>query len=80
MKHPPSYQDIRVFQQRGISSVKYSNTERYSLQTFFDLKGDIIMNYKELIMELVANATDVEMLELIYRFCNKTLKAGVNNE
>lgn len=60
--------------------MKYSNTERYSLQTFFDLKGDIIMNYKELIMELVANATDVEMLELIYRFCNKTLKAGVNNE
>lgn len=50
------------------------------MQTFFDLKGDIIMNYKELIMELVANATDVEMLELIYRFCNKTLKAGVNNE
>lgn len=38
------------------------------------------MDYKELIMELIANATDEEMLELIYRFCSKTLKAGVDNE
>lgn len=31
------------------------------------------MNYKNLIIEMVNNSTNIKMLELAYRFCKKIL-------
>lgn len=34
------------------------------------------MDYKKLIFELVNKSNNIELLELVYRFCKKTFRLG----